>query len=95
MEWKRILDHTASFWKPEEAGDAIEGVLLSVGIGQNGPFLTLKKNDGGEICVGIATVLERVKWEELISRRVRITFIRTEVSKTGRTYMLFDVDVEA
>lgn len=95
MLWNRVLDHTLGFWKPEAAGDAVEGVLFSIGVGANGQYLTLKTDDGSVNLVGVTTLLERVPWEKYLSRRVRITFARTEVSKTGRTYMLFDVDVEA
>ena len=91
--WTRVLDHAGMFYKFETEGDSVEGILQSVGIGQNGSFLMILKDNGIAVKVGVSTLLEQVTWERHVGAMVRITFKGTEVSKTGRTYMRFDVDV--
>jgi hypothetical protein len=97
MNFQRVLDHEAAFvfWKPKEIGETILGILSSITMNQNGRILQITKEDGSIQSVAISTVLENVKWDGLIGKTVKIVFQGTEVSKTGRTYMTFDVDVEA
>ena len=95
MSWKRILNHElGNFWKPTVPGSEIEGKLLSVDLGQNGRFLVLETAEG-VLNVGITTVMEKLPWDNLVGKLVKIIYAESLVSKTGRTYMLFDVDVEA
>lgn len=96
MNFKRILNHDASFlfWKPKENGEQVVGVLESITMNQNGRILQIVTPLGTIQSVAISTVLENVKWDGLIGKTVQITYQGTEVSKSGRTYMTFDVDVE-
>jgi hypothetical protein len=97
MNFKRVLDHTATFnfWKPKEVGESVVGKLLPLTMNQNGQILEIEKSDGGLQHVAVSTVLENVAWESYVGKTVKLTFGGLVLSKSGRSYMTFDVDIEA
>jgi len=97
MNLKRVLDHesTFNFWKPKEIGEKVFGKLSSITMNQNGRILQVELADETIQHVSVSTVLENVSWDSYVGKFIQITFGGNIISKTGRNYMTFDVDVEA
>jgi hypothetical protein len=97
LNLKRVLDHEAvfNFWKPKENGEKVFGKLESITMNQNGRILQIVRQDGEIQHVAVSTVLENVNFDSYVGKTIQITFAGNIVSKSGRSYMTFDVDVES
>lgn len=91
MTWQQVTSG-GTFFKFENPGDALEGVLTGSRVGEYGTLYQLTKQDGTQVEFGDSYILKETL-PKLIGRVIRVEYKGKKPTKGGKTVRDYAVSV--
>lgn len=90
--WEEVNNDLGNWWKPEKAGDMVQGVIIDRYTSSFGESVLLEQPDNTMIGLPSHSVLLRRLANIPVGTMVRITFTGTERSAESRTYNTYKLE---